>query len=85
MNIPEIIIVTSVCRAMQEEFSILPIQRYKSLAVGCIQCSEDEREHSERNEGAQVYQWQSRQPVCQRTSMRQYASSFRKKNSGCER
>ena len=51
-------------QALQEEFSILPILK-KILAEGCVSCSEDEREHSERDEGAQVPQWKSRKPMCQ--------------------
>ena len=30
--------------------------RDKSLTVGCVRCSEDERAHGERDEGAQVPQ-----------------------------
>ena len=37
-----------------------------SLTVGCVGCSEDKRGHSERDEGAQVPQCKSREPVCQR-------------------
>ena len=37
------------------------------------------------DEGAQVPWWKSRQSVCRRIQMRQYASSPRKENSGCER
>ena len=47
--------------------------------------SVDEKEHSERDEGAQVPRWKSREPVCQKNSMRQYASSLRKDKSGYER
>ena len=36
-------------QALQEGFSILPIlERDKSLTVGCVRYSVDEREHSER-------------------------------------
>ena len=34
---------------------------------------------SERDVGAQVPRWKSREPVCQRTLMRQYAPSRRKR------
>ena len=64
-------------QGLHEEFSILPILEI-SLTVACVRCGEDEREHSERDVGAQVPQWKSRVPVCQSTSMRQYASSPRK-------
>ena len=43
------------------------------------------REHSERDEGAQVPRWKSREPVCRRILMRQYATSPRKDESGYER
>ena len=36
------------------------------------------RGHSEHDEGAQVSQWKLREPVCQNTLKRQYASSPRK-------
>ena len=52
--------------------------RDKSLTEGCVRCRVDEREHSDRDEGAQVPLWKSREPVCQRISIRQYASSPRK-------
>ena len=39
--------------------------REKNLTEGCVRCSEDEREHSEHDEGAQVPQWKLREPVCQ--------------------
>ena len=67
-------------QALQEEFLILPILE-RSLTVGCNRCSEDQREHSECDEGAQVPRWKSMEPVCQRISMRQYASSPRKEKS----
>ena len=51
--------------------------RDKNLKEGCVRCSEDEREHSEHDEEAQVPRWKLRKPVCQNTSMRQYASSPR--------
>ena len=38
----------------------------KILTVGCVRCSKDEREHSERDEEAQVSQWKWREPVSQR-------------------
>ena len=57
----------------------------RSLTEGCDRCSVEEREHSQRDEGAQVPQWKSREPVCQRISMRQYASSLRKQKSEYER
>ena len=59
--------------------------RDKSLTKGCVRCSIDEREHSDHDEGAQVPRWKSRELVCQRFSMRQYASSPRKDKSGYER
>ena len=52
--------------------------RDKNLTEGCVRCSVDEREHSKHDEGAPVPRWKSREPVCQRISMRQYASSPRK-------
>ena len=57
----------------------------KSLTEGCVRCSVDEREHCERDEGAQVPRWKSREPVCQRILMRQYAFSPRKDKSEYER
>ena len=56
--------------------------RDKSLTVSCVRCSEDDRAHSERDEGAQVPRWKSREHACPKISMRQYASSPRKKKSG---
>ena len=50
-------------------------KRDKSLTEGYVRCSVDEREHSERDEGAQVLRWKSTEPMCQRISMRQYVSS----------
>ena len=38
--------------------------RDKSLTLGCVRCSVDEREHSERDKGAQVPKWKSRELVC---------------------
>ena len=64
-------------QALQEGFSILPILN-KNLKQGCVRCSEDEKEHIERDEGAQVSRWKSREPACQKIWMRQYASSLRK-------
>ena len=58
--------------------------RDKNLKEGCVRCSEDERGHSEHDEGAQVPRWKSREPVCQNTLMRQYASSPRKDKNGYE-
>ena len=55
------------------------------LKEACVRCSEDERGHSEHDEGAQVPRWKLREPVRQNTSMRQYASSPRKDESGYER
>ena len=72
-------------QALQEGFLILPILDSKNLKKGCVRCSEDERGHSEHDEGAQVPRWKSREPVCQRILMRQYASSPRKENSGYDR
>ena len=40
--------------------------RDKSLTVDCVRCIEDEREHSEHDEEAQVPRWRSREAVCQR-------------------
>ena len=57
----------------------------KSLTVGRVRCSEDEREHSKHDEGAQVPRWKLRKLVCQRTLMRQDDSSPRKQKSGYER
>ena len=37
--------------------------RDKNLTEGRVRCSVDEREHSERDEGAQVPRWKSREPV----------------------
>ena len=39
-------------------------KRDKSLIAGSVRCSVDEREHSKRDEGTQVPQWKSREPVC---------------------
>ena len=50
----------------------------KSLPEGCVRCSEEEKKHSDRDEGAQALQWTSRRPVCRRIYMRQCASSPRK-------
>ena len=50
----------------------------KNIKEGCVRCSVNERGHSEHDEGAQVPRWKSREPACQNTSMRQYASSPRK-------
>ena len=36
------------------------LQLDKNLAIGCVRCSVDEREHSERDEGAQVPRWKSK-------------------------
>ena len=38
--------------------------REMNLTEGCVRCSEDEREHSERDEGTQIPQWKSREPAC---------------------
>ena len=56
-----------------------------SLKEGCVRCKVDEREHSEHDEEAQVPWLKSRKPMCQRISMRQYASSPRKEKSVYER
>ena len=40
--------------------------RENNLTEGCVRCSVDEREHSKRDEGAQVPRWKSREPACQR-------------------
>ena len=68
-------------QAPHEGFSILP-NLPKSSIVGCVRCSEDVRGHSEHDKEVQVPQWRSREPVCRRISMRQYASSPRKEKSG---
>ena len=60
-------------------------QKGKSLTVGCIRCSEDEREHSKHDEGAQVPRWKSRESACRRIYMRQYAPIPTKEKSGYER
>ena len=52
-------------------------RRDKNLTEGCVCCSVDERGHSTHDEGAQVPRGKSREPVCQNTLMRQYASSPR--------
>ena len=57
----------------------------KNLTEGCVRCSEDEREHSEHDEGAQVPRWKSREPACRKILMRQYASSPRRDKSGYEK
>ena len=57
----------------------------RELKEDCVHCSEDERGHSEHDDGAQVPQWQSREPVCQNIWKRQYASSPRKDESGYEK
>ena len=51
----------------------------KSLTDGCVRCSIDQKEHSKHDEEAQVSQWKSREPVCQKILMRQYASCPRKR------
>ena len=38
----------------------------KSLTEGCVRCTVDEREHSERDDGAEVPRWKSREPACQK-------------------
>ena len=38
--------------------------REMNLTEGCVRCSEDEREHSERDEGAQFSQWKPREFAC---------------------
>ena len=57
--------------------------RDKNLTEDCGRLS-TERQHSERDEGAQVPRWKSRKPVCQRISMKQNASSPRKEKGGYE-
>ena len=37
--------------------------RDKSLAQGCVRCTEDDREHNERKEELRDFQWILRQPV----------------------
>ena len=59
--------------------------RDKNLKEGCVRCSEDERGHSEHDEETHVSRWKSREPVCLKILMRQYASSPKKDNSGYER
>ena len=59
--------------------------REKNLTEGGVRCSVDERKHNEHDEGAQVPRWKSRESVCQRIQMRQYASSPRKDKSGYKR
>ena len=51
----------------------------KNPKEGCVRCSVDEREHSERDEGAQVPQWKSRNLRVKRISMKHYVSSPRKR------
>ena len=41
-------------------------QRDESLTEGCVHCSEDERGHIERDEGAQDPQWKPKEHVRQR-------------------
>ena len=72
-------------QALREGFSILPILEREELIVGCVRGSVDQRKHSERDEGAQVPRWKSREPVCRRISKRQYVSSPRKEKSEYER
>ena len=57
----------------------------RSLTEDCVRCSEGEREHSKQDVEAQVPRLKSREPVCQRIRMRQYASSPRKERSGYQR
>ena len=52
-------------QALQEGFLILPILDI-NLTKRCVQCSKDESEHSEHDEGTQVPWWKSWEPVCQR-------------------
>ena len=68
---------TSVHRRCRKDSRFCQSSREKNLKEGCVRCSEDERGHSEQDEGAQVPRWKSREPVCQRISMRQHASSPR--------
>ena len=47
----------------------------RSLTEGCVRCSEDEREHSKRDEGARVPRGKSWEPVCRRNGV-MLASSY---------
>ena len=53
-------------QALQKDSRFCQSCRDKSLTEGCVLCSVDEREHSERDEGAQVPRWKSREPVRRR-------------------
>ena len=59
-------------------------RKIKSLAEGCVCCSENEKWHNERDEGARVSQWKRRGHVCRRIYIRQFASRLRKNKRGCE-
>ena len=72
-------------RRCKKDYRFCQSKKDKSLIEGCVRCSEDKKEHSEREEEVQVPRWKSREPVCERISMRQYASSPRKEKSGYER
>ena len=64
--------------ALKEGFSILPILETKEFNSRLCPLQQRQREHSERDEGAPVPQWKWREPVCQRTLIKQYAFSSRK-------
>ena len=49
--------------------------------IRAVRCSKNGRGHSEWKKQAQVFHWKTREPVCQRISMRQYTSSSRKDKS----
>ena len=51
-------------RRCMKDSRFCQFKKDKSLTEGSVLCSVDEREHSERDEGAQVPWWKSREPVC---------------------
>ena len=75
----------NVRKRCRKDFRFCQSYRDRSLKEGCVRCSEGEREHSEHDVEAQVTRWKSRELVCRRIQMRQYASSPRKEKSECQR
>ena len=68
---------TSVHRRCKKNSRFCQSWRDKNLKESRVRCSEDERGHSEHDEGAQIPRWKSREPVCQKILMSKYASSPR--------
>ena len=76
---------TSVHRRCRKDSRFCQSYRDKNLKGSCVRCSVDERGHREHDEGAQVPQWKSREPLCQNTLIRQYTFSLSKVTSGYKR